>query len=105
MTILDTPRELPAADASGQGRPTLRRTLQFAGAVDKTLTFRAARDSRIEDLGDGVVQVGASLRLRLPPKSFRIRTVEAERELLVAIGIERGHAELVVDYTWQEVPK
>lgn len=105
VTILDTLREMPIPDAPAEARPTLRRTLQFAGPTDKALTFRAARDSRIEDLSEGVVQVGASLRLRLPPHSFRIRTVDADRELLVTIAIERGHASLVVDYAWQEVPK
>ncbi len=105
VTIHDTPRELPPTDAPTGTRPALRRTLEFRGAVDGTLTFLAARDGRIELLGDGEVQVGTSLRLRLPPKSFRIRTVAAERELLVAIALEHGRAELVVDYAWQEAPR
>ncbi len=105
VTILDAPRDLPIAGAPTEGKPMLHRTLQFASEVDKTLCFRAARDARLEDLGEGVVQVGPSLRLRLPPSSFRIRTVGEARELLVAIVIERGRAELVIDYTWQEAGK
>ncbi len=105
VTILDTPHELAAVDAPPAARPSLRRTLQFTGEHDQTLTLRAARDGRIEQLAEDLVQVGAALQLRLPPKSFRIRTVDAERELLVTIAIERGHAELVIDDPRTEVPQ
>lgn len=109
VTIHDTPREVPVAgadaDATTGGKPMLRRTLQFTSAVDKTLHFRAARAARIDDLGAGAVQVGATLRLHLPPASCQIRAVGEERELRVAVALTGGRAELVVDYTWVEAGK
>ncbi len=97
VQITDTPREMPDQENS---RPLLRRTLNFASASDLSLHFRAAVDERVEDLGEGFVQVGVSLRIHLPPSSFRIRGVGAERELLVEIPIRQGHADLVIDYAW-----
>ncbi len=97
VTITDAPREAP--DGSAQ-RPLLRRTFTFASAGDLTLHFRAALHERVADLGDGRVQVGSSLRIHLPPASFRIRAAGAQRELLVEIPIRQGQGSLVIDYAW-----
>lgn len=97
VTITDAPREAPDSAAP---RPLLRRTLTFASASDLTLQFRAALHERVADLGDGRVQVGTSLRIHLPPASFRIRAAGAKSELLVEIPIRQGQASLVIDYAW-----
>jgi len=99
VTIADAPRELAVEGAS---RPTLRRTLTFASTSEGTLTFRAARAAGVTELAPDLVAVGPSLRLRLPPGSFRIRAVGEEQELLVEIPIRGGAAELTLDYTWEE---
>lgn len=99
IEVRDTPLELPDA-ADPAARPRLRRTLQCTGAADRTLWLCAARAAGIEDLGAGAVQVGPSLRLRLGSAVFRIREVGELRELLVAIPLREGHAELVLDYQW-----
>ncbi|MDA1259974.1 MAG: hypothetical protein O3A20_05075, partial [Planctomycetota bacterium] len=99
VTITDTPREVPV---EGSSRPLLRRSLHFASASDAKLHFRAALDERVTDLGEGIVQVGSSLRIHLPASSFQIRGAGAERELLVEIPIQQGHADLVIDYAWSE---
>jgi hypothetical protein len=83
----------------------LRRTLAFASEEDTTLTFRAALDGRVEDLGEGKVAVGSALRIQLPPGSFRIRAAGEEFELLVEIPIRQGKAELAIDYSWTEETK
>ncbi len=99
VTITDAPREVAVPGAK---RPLLRRTLSFASATDKTLQFRAARDTRVEDRGEGLVQVGPSLRMHLSPASFWIRAAGTEHELLVEIPMQNGQAELVIDYAWPE---
>lgn len=106
VTIADTPVDLPDGAAGGDpSRALLRRTLTFTSPTDKTLAFRAARDPRIDDRGAGVVRVGRALQLRLPPDRYTIRTAGDQRELVVAIPIVNGRAELVVDYCWREEPK
>ena len=99
VTITDAPREV-AVD--GAARPLLRRTLTFTSASERTLAFRAALDASIEELGPDLVAVGPSLRLRLPPGSFRIRAAGAEFELLVEIPLRGGAAELTLDYSWED---
>jgi mono/diheme cytochrome c family protein len=102
VTITDTPSEVLV----DKDRPTLRRTLTFASEKDPTLHFRAARSTRIEELGSDLgtsdIAVGPSLRMRLPSGSFRIRAAAQERELLVAIPLQQGKAQLVIDYRYQE---
>ena len=98
VTIEDAVREIVTAGALPDARPTLRRTLRCSGASTATLTFLAARDARIEDLGDGGVQVGASLRLQVPVGAFRIRPSGDARELLLTIPLVDGRAELELDY-------
>jgi hypothetical protein len=106
VTITDAPVDVSDEGAAGGvPRPLLRRTLTFASDADTTLHFRAAQHARLDDLGAGLVQVGPSLRLRLPPGSFRIRRVGDESELLVEIKIQQGRATLVVDYLWHEARK
>lgn len=106
VTITDAPVDVPAdVTAESGAKAILRRTLTFASAIDTTLSFRAAHDARIDDRGAGVVQVGRALHLRLPPGSFRIRDVGEARELLVAIALQQGRAELAIEYSWREVPK
>lgn len=100
VTIADTCREVPSA-----GKPLLRRTLHCTAAKDVVVTFRAARAPRVDDLGAGLVQVGTSLRVTLPKDAFRIRSEGSDRELLVAIPIEHGQGELVLEYAWQEAGK
>jgi hypothetical protein len=102
VTITDAAQELPVAGAS---RPLLRRTLAFESTSDTTLTFRAALDGRVEDLGDGNVAVGSALRMQLPAGSFRIRAAGEEFELLVEIPLRQGRADLVIDYSWMEEDK
>ena len=102
VTITDAAQELAVA---GEPRPLLRRTLAFASEEDTTLTFRAALDGRVEDLGEGKVAVGSALRIQLPPGSFRIRAAGEEFELLVEIPIRQGKAELAIDYSWTEETK
>jgi len=99
VTIADAPREVAVA---GAARPLLRRTLSFTSASASTLTFRAARAAGVTELAPDLVAIGPSLRLRLPPGSFRIRTVGEEHELLVEIPLRDGAAELTLDYTWEE---
>ncbi len=102
VTIEDHAREVLAEGAPAGSRPLLRRTLRCRSDAETTLTFRAARDARIDDLGDGGVQVGDSLRLRLPGASFRIRQDGDARELLVALAVVRGSAECTIEYRWLE---
>ena len=102
VTITDAPVEMPT---QGSARPTLRRTLSFASAIDKTLHFRAARDARIDELGEGRVRIGRSLQMILPPASYRIRAVGVEQELLVEIPVRQGSAQLVIDYRLLEEAK
>ncbi len=102
VTITDAPVE---TRLDGVTRPILRRTLSFASAIDKTLQFRAARNARIDDLGEGRLQIGPSLHMALPPSSYRIRAAGQERELLVEIQIRQGSAQLVIDYRWLEDSK
>jgi mono/diheme cytochrome c family protein len=99
VTITDAAQEVALAGAS---RPLLRRTLRFASANDTTLTFRAALDERVEDLGEGALAVGTALRMQLPPGSFRIRAAGEQFELLVEIPLRQGQADLVIDYSWME---
>ena len=105
VTISDTLHEHRADGAPPGDRPLLRRTLRFTGAVDKTLHFRAALDGRIEPDGPEGARVGNSLHLRLSPAAFVIRPAGEQRELLVAIPIAKGVAELTIDYMWQEAAK
>ena len=110
VTIDDTPRELPdvaAAAAAGEGgaRALLRRTLVFTSPTDKTLHFRAAREARIDDRGEGLVLVGPALQLQLPKGRYTVRDAGDQKELLVAVPIVDGRAELVVDYRYREAPK
>jgi len=105
VTISDALREQPADAAAPGERPLLRRTLQFTSAADKTLHFRAALDGRIEPDGPGGATVGPSLHLQLSPAAFVIRPAGEQRELLVAIPIVKGAAELTIDYTWREAAK
>ncbi len=102
VTITDAPVEM---QVEGSARPTLRRTLSFASATDKTLQFRAARDARIDDLGEGRVRIGRSLQMMLPPASYRIRAAGQERELLVEVQVRQGSAQLSIDYRWLEESK
>jgi len=102
VTITDAPQELAV---EGSSRPRLRRTLSLASASEKTLTFRAALAANVVDLGEGVVAVGPSLRVHLPPDSYRVRAAGAEFELLVEIPIQSGKAQLVIDYAWLEESK
>jgi hypothetical protein len=102
VTITDAPIALAAEQGA---KPTVRRTLTFASVKDFLLSFRAARDPSISDLGNGEIAVGKALRITLPPGTFRIRQVEQDRELIVTIPISQGHAELIVGYRWQEEGK
>ncbi|MSR47416.1 MAG: c-type cytochrome [Planctomycetes bacterium] len=108
VTVSDALLERQVDGARTDSKPMLRRTLRFSSVLDKTLHFRAALDGHIDgddaDGGHGVL-VGGSLHLRLSLASFVIRPVGEKRELLVAIPIEKGRAELVIDYTWQEAAK
>ena len=99
VTITDTPHEV-ATDAAT--RPTLRRTLTFSSAADKTLYFRAAVGAEIEPQGETEIRIGKSLLLRAPNGSHLIRGTGEQRELLVRVPIEDGKASLVLDYRWQE---
>jgi mono/diheme cytochrome c family protein len=101
---IEQPVELPAG-AGAEARSRLRRTWTFRSDQATTLQFRAALDARIDDLGDGLVQVGASLRLRLPPASFRILPAGEQRELRVEIVVPPTGATLSIDYTSDEVGK
>ncbi len=110
VAITDAPVELASDNKNPNGsepppKPRLRRTFTFTAAVATTLHLRAARDVRIDDLGEGLVQVGTSLRLRLPPTAFHIRAVGAERELLVEIVVPASGATLTIDYQWHEAAK
>ncbi len=105
VTISDALHEHGADGAVPGDRPLLRRTLRFASATDQTLHFRAALDGRIEQDGLDGARVGQSLHLRLSPAAFVIRPAGEQRELLVAIPIAKGAAELRIDYTWQESAK
>lgn len=102
VAITDTPSVL----TDDQKRVTLRRTITFQSDRDPTLQFRAARAERIEergsDLGASEVAVGASLRMRLPSGSFRIRAAAKEQELIVSVPLQQGKAQLVIDYSYQE---
>lgn len=97
VTIADTPREL----AVEGGRPgiVLRRTLRCRGTPAGTLYFRAARGANIDAVGDARVQVGPSLQVHVPGGAPHIRGSGDERELIFAIPVANGEAELVVEYS------
>ncbi|MCU0865131.1 MAG: hypothetical protein MUC36_15195 [Planctomycetes bacterium] len=108
VAIADAPIELPAevaAEADSEAPPRLRRTFTFRTEQPTTLQFRAALGARIDDLGAGLVQVGATLRLRLPPGSFRILTAGEERELRVEIVVPTAGTSLTIDYELREEGK
>lgn len=102
VVITDELLDLPDPGRPAGAKPLLRRTLRFAGPAGRRLTFRAARDPRIERRGDGVVQVGATLQLRLAPAVGVICSAGDERELRAEVVLEQGQAELVFDYSWTE---
>ena len=100
VAIEDAVREVVAEGAPADARAVLRRTLRCSGAGAATLTFLAARDARIDDLGGGLVQVGAALQMRLPAGSFRIRAVQDAQELLVSLPLVGGIAQVAIDYAF-----
>jgi hypothetical protein len=99
VEVTAKPLEVPAAGRAGV---VLRRELRFRSESDKTIWFRAARDARIDDAGDGRLQVGSSLRIAVPGGAYHVRDAGDERELVVAVAITNGEAELVIDYHWVE---
>ena len=104
VEITDAPVELPA-ETGTDARSRLRRTWTFRSEQATTLQFRVALDARIDDRGDGLVQVGDSLRLRLPPASFRILPAGEQRELRVEIQVPPTGATLQIDYASEEAGK
>ncbi len=102
VTIEDGVREVVAEGAAEGARPHLRRTLRCSGPGTTTLTFLAARDAHVEQLGPDLVQVGATLRLRLPAGTFRIHSAGDARELRIAIARPEGRGELTVEYQFVE---
>lgn len=104
-TPLPVPPESPGAGAAANELATLRRTLRFtavSSAPDATLSFLAARDARIEELRPGELAIGESLRLGLPDGSYRIRRNESASEVVIAISLATGRADLVIEYRWQK---
>jgi mono/diheme cytochrome c family protein len=102
VEVADAARELRVDSPSGT---TLQRTLRFTATGDHDLQFLAARDARIETIGDGEVRVGASLWLRLQPATHRILDRGDTRELRIPIAVRNGRAELRIDYSWREARK
>jgi mono/diheme cytochrome c family protein len=105
VTIEDAMRERVPADAPASTRPEVRRTLRCSGPNGAVVTFLVARDANLEDLGGGVVKVGATLQLRVPSTEFRILDWGERRELRVPLVLVDGRAECVVDYSFVEVGK
>jgi hypothetical protein len=102
VEVADAAHELRVDSPSGT---TLQRTLRFTATGDHDLQFLAARDARIETIGDGEVRVGASLWLRLQPATHRILDRGDTRELRIPIAVRKGRAELRIDYSWREARK
>lgn len=105
VTIDDAVREQLAADAAPSTRARLRRTLRCSGPTGTTVTFLVARAAPIAALGDGSVQVGATLRLHLPAAASRLVPAGDQQELRLTLPLVDGRAECRIDYEFVEAGK
>lgn len=105
VTIDDAVQERVAADAASSTRARLRRKLRCSGPTGTTVTFLVARAARIAALGDGRVQVGATLRLHLPAAASRLVPADDQQELRLTLPLVDGRAECVLDYEFVEAGK
>lgn len=87
---------------SGETRPTLQRIVRATAKSDADLWLLAARDARIEPLGDGAYRVGDRLRIAVRGPAATIVTAGDAKELRVPIAVRNGGCELQIDYAWLE---
>ncbi|MFM1873373.1 MAG: Cytochrome c-550 [Planctomycetota bacterium] len=87
---------------SGETRPTLQRIVRATAKTDVDLWLLAARDARIEPLGDGAYRVGDRLRIAVRGPAATIVTAGDAKELRLPIAVRNGGCELQIDYAWLE---
>ncbi|MBK8096763.1 MAG: c-type cytochrome [Planctomycetes bacterium] len=94
-----------AVREGGDTSPTLRRSIRVQGNPDADLWLLAARDARVEAVGDGAFRAGDHLRLTIRGATADLVDREGMRELRIPLAVRQGVATVEIDYAWHEERK
>jgi len=111
MRIVDKP-----VDRSDErvGGGYIERTLTLRGSGDRTVWFRVAVGTDLEEVDDGKVAIDKRITVSAArrsddassrPVACRIRASAKDREVIVPLEIRNGEATLVLEYRWLKEPE